>query len=127
MKIKKVDAGIHTLELYALRLTYSQCQKCMDTLADLAPLKVLRRDPYNIDRTLLSNALGSSGIRLIPWQSHDCSNGIGIIINPNLLLDCSCSPFSCSIPPGNPANGCWNRLRRFSTPSSWRTIPSTGT
>lgn len=92
MKIKKVDAGIHTLELYALRLTYSQCQKCMDTLADLAPLKVLRRDPYNIDRTLLSNALGSSGIRLIPWQSHDCSNGIGIIINPNLLLDCSCSP-----------------------------------
>ena len=92
MKIKKVDAGIHTLELYALRLTYSQCQKCMDTLADLAPLKVLRRDPYNIDRTLLSNALGSSGIRLIPWQSHDCSNGIGIIINPNTLLDCSCSP-----------------------------------
>lgn len=92
MKIKKVELGIHTLQLSALRLTYSQCQKCIDTLNEFAPLKTLQRDPCNIDRLILSNALNRSGIRLLIWQTHDRSNGIGIIVNPNVLLDCICPP-----------------------------------
>lgn len=92
MKIKKVELGIHTMQLSALRLTYSQCQKCIDTLNEVAPLKTLQRDSCNIDRLILSNALHRSGIRLLIWQTHDRSNVIGIIVNPNVLLDCICPP-----------------------------------
>ena len=92
MKIEKVESGIHTIQLYALKLTYSQVQKSIDTLADIAPLKIIWEDHYSIDRRIASSALNPSGIRLFLQQTHDISNSIGIIVNPNILLDRGCPP-----------------------------------
>ena len=86
MKIKKIERGIHTIELYACNLKYEQVQKVNDWLAKEKKLQIVWRDPFNIDRHAKSDFLIASGVRIRIDQSHNKSNGIGLIINPSSLL-----------------------------------------
>ena len=49
MKIKKIERGIHTIELYACNLKYEQVQKVNDWLAKEKKLQIVWRDPFNIE------------------------------------------------------------------------------
>lgn len=86
MKIQKIERGIHTIELYACNLKYEQVQKVMDWLAEEKQLQIVQRDFLNIDRHAKSDFLIASGVRIRIDQSHNKSNGIGLIINPSSLL-----------------------------------------
>lgn len=86
MKILKTEIGIHTVELYARNLKYQEVQRSIDYLADQSNFQILWSDPYHIDRYLASKFFVDSGVRLQIHQSHDHSNGIGLIINPSTLL-----------------------------------------
>lgn len=86
MKILKTEIGIHTFELYAKNLKYQEVQRTVDYLADQGSIQMLWSDSYHIDRYLASKFFVDSGIRLQIHQSHDHSNGIGLIINPSTLL-----------------------------------------
>ena len=44
MKIKKIERGIHTIELYACNLKYEQVHKVMDWLAEEKQLQIVQRD-----------------------------------------------------------------------------------
>ena len=57
MKIKKIERGIHTIELYACNLKYEQVQKVNDWLAKEKQLQIVWRDPFNIDRHAKSDFL----------------------------------------------------------------------
>lgn len=78
--------GIHTIELYAKSLTYTDVQKVIDHLAEDGSIQILKADPYNTDRYIKSTHFVSRGVRLRIYQSYDNSNGIGFIINPSTLL-----------------------------------------
>lgn len=78
--------GIHTIELYAKDLKYTDVQKVIDYLVDQGEIYLLKSDPYNIDRHLKSVYLVNDGIRMRIYQSHNKSSGIGFIINPSTLL-----------------------------------------
>lgn len=92
MKIEKIETGIHTIELYACNLKYSQVQKVIDYLVDKDHLRIIKRDPFNIDRHVKSNYLVNEGIRMRGYQSQKCSNGIGLAINPCTLLEGTYQP-----------------------------------
>ena len=92
MKIQKIERGIHTIELYACNLKYEQVQKVMDWLVEEKQLQIVRRDPFNIDRHAKSDFLIASGVRIHIYQSHDKSNGLGLVINPSSLLAGSYQP-----------------------------------
>ena len=78
--------GIHTVELYAKNLKYTEVQKVIDFLADHGNIYTIKSDLYNIDRHLMSTYLIDNGIRMQIFQSHNKSNGIGFIVNPSTLL-----------------------------------------
>lgn len=92
MKIQKIERGVHTIELYACNLKYEQVQKVMDWLVEEKQLQIVRRDPFNIDRHAKSDFLIASGVRIHIYQSHDKSNGLGLVINPSSLLAGSYQP-----------------------------------
>ena len=58
----------------------------MDWLAEEKQLQIVQRDFLNIDRHAKSDFLIASGVRIRIDQSHNKSNGIGLIINPSSLL-----------------------------------------
>ena len=78
--------GIHTIELYAKNLKYTEVQRVIDFLADHSNIYPIKSDPYNIDRHLMSTYLVNDGIRMRIFQSHNQSSGIGFIVNPSTLL-----------------------------------------
>ena len=84
--------GIHTIELYAKALKYTEVQRVIDYLEDKGEIYEIKSDPYNIDRHLKSSYLIDDGIRLRIYQSYNKSNGIGFIINPGTLLSRKCTP-----------------------------------
>lgn len=78
--------GIHTIELYAKDLKYTEVQKVIELLVDRGKIYRVKSDPYNIDQHLKSTYLVNDGIRMRIYQSHNKSSGIGFIINPSTLL-----------------------------------------
>ncbi len=92
MKIEKVETGIHTIELYACNLKYSQVQKVIDYLVNKGHLRITKHDPLNIDRHMKSDYLVNEGIRMRGYQSYQYSNGIGLAINPCTLLEGAYQP-----------------------------------
>ena len=86
MKLKQVNLGIHTIELYAGKLKYYQVQKTIDHLVEQKSIQQIFSDSYSIDRHLKSTYLVDQGIRMRLHQSHDKSNGISFAVNPSTLL-----------------------------------------
>lgn len=86
MKLKQVNLGIHTIELYAGKLKYHQVQKTIDHLVEQKSIQQIFSDSYSIDRHLKSTCLVDHGIRMRLHQSHDKSNGISFAVNPSTLL-----------------------------------------
>ena len=86
MKLKQVNLGIHTIELYAGKLKYHQAQKTIDHLVEQKSIQQIFSDSYSIDRHLKSTYLVDQGIRMRLHQSHDKSNGISFAVNPSTLL-----------------------------------------
>ncbi len=84
MKIKKVESGIHTIELYACNLKYSQVQKILDRQSESGTIFIDSRDDYNVDH---SAKFYRDGIRFAVHQSHNKSNGTGFIFSPSSLLE----------------------------------------
>ena len=123
MKIQKIERGVHTIELYACNLKYEQVQKVMDWLVEEKQLQIVRRDPFNIDRHAKSDFLIASGVRIHIYQSHDKSNGLGLVINPSSLLAGSYQPTQLFIPKRKPAGKCCFRQRRYCMSCVWRTMP----
>lgn len=78
--------GIHTIELYAKDLKYTEVQRVIEFLAAHGKIYTAKSDLCNIDRHLKSTYFVNDGIRLRIHQSHDKSNGIGLIINPSTIL-----------------------------------------
>ena len=78
--------GIHTIELYAKNLKYTQVQKVIDRLEDCGKIYKVKSELYNINRHMKSTYLAEDGIRLRIYQSHNKSCGIGFIINPATFL-----------------------------------------
>ena len=60
--------------------------------SDLKQLQIVQRDFLNIDRHAKSDFLIASGVRIHIYQSHDKSNGLGLVINPSSLLAGSYQP-----------------------------------
>ena len=52
MRIELIGFGIHTIELYANQLKYTEVQKVIDQLVQEGAIQLLKRDPYNIDHAL---------------------------------------------------------------------------
>ena len=86
MKLKQVNLGIHTIELYAGKLKCHQVQKTIDHLVEQKSIQQIFSDSYSIDRHLKSTCLVDQGIRMRLHQSHDKSNGISFAVNPSTLL-----------------------------------------
>ena len=117
MKIQKIERGIHTIELYACNLKYEQVQKVMDWLAEEKQLQIVQRDFLNIDRHAKSDFLIASGVRIRIDQSHNKSNGIGLIINPSSLLADDYQPTQLFHPKKKACE------RRYCMSCVWRTMP----
>ena len=86
MKLKQVNLGIHTIELYAGKLKYPEVQRTIDHLVDQRSIQQIYSDAYSIDRHLKSTYLVDQGIRMRLHQSHAKSNGISFAVNPSTLL-----------------------------------------
>ena len=86
MKLKSVELGIHTIELYAGKLKYQEVQKVADYLVERGSIQQSWSDPYNIDRQLKSHVFVDRGVNLRIHQSHNKSNGISFALNPSTVL-----------------------------------------
>ena len=86
MNVIEKRKGIHTVMLYAGRLKYAQVQKVIDHLEDMGQIRKKRGDLLNLDRQFESSLFAGRGLRFRIDQSHDCSNGIALIVNPSTLL-----------------------------------------
>jgi len=85
LKVSKTY-GIHTIELYAKNLKYTEVQKVIDRLVETGEIQKAKSDFYNIDRHFKSTYFVEDGIRMRIHQSHNKSNGIGFAINPSTVL-----------------------------------------
>ena len=91
--IKEIKYGIHTFELYASHLKYTEVQKVIDQLIEENSIQMIKSDPYNIDWHIKSAYLVNNGVRLRIYQSHNKSNGIGFAINPRTLWKQEYQPY----------------------------------
>ena len=110
MDLQKIKVGIHTIELYAANLKYSEAQKVIDCLTDKRSIQVRSSDSYNIDRNMKSSYLIDQGINMRIHQSHKKSNGISFAVNPSTLLSSKYHPLKLFKPTkGN----VWYLLEQF--------------
>ena len=84
MKIQKIERGIHTVELYAKNLKYTQVQKVIDRQSSEGRIYIHEKNFYGIDRY----AEFQCGVtKVLAHQSHDKSNGVGFIFSPSSFLE----------------------------------------
>jgi len=100
MSIAKVSKtyGLHSIELFARNLKYTEVQKPIEFCIDHGKIYKMKSDPDNIDRMLKSTYFVNDGIRLRIYQSYNKSNGIGFIINPSTLLSGEYQPVKLWVP-----------------------------
>lgn len=86
MMIERKEVGIHTLQMTANNLTYSQIQKVMDLMSKAPGSWIVRQDSFGVNRTMYDHTFGYGGVQILGRQSYNKSNSLAFIINPRSLL-----------------------------------------
>lgn len=98
MMIERKEFGIHTLQMTANNLTYSQIQKVMDLMSKAPGSWIVRQDSFGVNRTMYNRTFGYGGVQILGRQSYNKSNSLAFIINPRLLLSNEYEPTGLYVP-----------------------------
>ena len=98
MMIERKEVGIHTLQMTANNLTYSQIQKVMDLMSKAPGSWIVRQDSFGVNRTMYDHTFGYDGVQIIGRQSYNKSNSLAFIINPRSLLSNEYEPTGLYVP-----------------------------
>ena len=98
MMIERKEVGIHTLQMTANNLTYSQIQKVMDLMSKAPGSWIVRQDSFGVNRTMYNRTFGHGGVQILGRQSYDKSNSLAFIINPRSLLSNEYEPTGLYVP-----------------------------
>lgn len=93
MKLKQVHLGIHTIELYAVKLKYHQIQKTIDHLVDQRSIQQIYSDSYSIDRHLKSTYLVDQGSLILSAVNREIS-AAGYLNQLGLAHENTYNPFN---------------------------------
>lgn len=86
MGIRKVEYGIHTIELSDNTLKYHEVQKIVEHISSITPLQFTEKDKLNINRIIECKHYADKGVRIKLRQTHNKSNSIAFIITPHTVF-----------------------------------------